>query len=200
MNINGFSLQIHPGTEDEHGYVEIPHNTQYTIRIGNNWVRRALATIEVDGKFVGRFVVPSNNQIRLETNESNGGKFTFLQKGTDEFAVAELHQVITASLGVVTCSIAPETAAVRSAVVNVLESKAWRRDHVPQVTTMNYTSGGSGGTGLTGQSRQTFQTVSDFPLDESERTVISLRLIPPRLRPLKPTVTFRGNPVPPPLQ
>lgn len=219
MKINNFLLQVRPGTEDETGYVEMSHNTQYRIVIGNAWSTRAIATLEIDGKFINRYVVQPFNRIELETNESNGGKFTFLAKGTPEFLTAELQYVSEQMQGVITCSIAPEKFVQPVVSQEVSSGSTVRGIH------QSYSMGGSmdagptiqsslrsikgtssiegqslsGGTGLTGQSDQRFQTVASFPLNESERTILNLRLILPRVKPLRPTVILRGNPVPPPL-
>ena len=66
---------------EEHGIVKIPFNTEYKIGIRNKSNQRAVVSVFIDGKFIGRkLVINGNSSIDLERFLDNTHKFKFIEK------------------------------------------------------------------------------------------------------------------------
>lgn len=90
MYLNDFSLRVPEGKELPGGYVELEHDTQYTLSIKNNRSVRARAEVFVDGKSLGVFRLRPNYTLRLERPAHDSGRFTFYELGTSEAKAAQL--------------------------------------------------------------------------------------------------------------
>ncbi len=56
MRVNSFSVMVPEGQERDSGHVELRHNTQYSLRLGNHDSNRHCdAQVSVDGKEIGNF-------------------------------------------------------------------------------------------------------------------------------------------------
>src|SRR5919109_1000761 len=91
MYLNGFSVRILGAKELPGGYVELAHNTAYTLVLANDRAERADAYVEVDGHAVGTWRVSGHQTIQLERPVHDPGRLTFLQAGTPEGAQAGQH-------------------------------------------------------------------------------------------------------------
>lgn len=192
MKLNNFSINILEGKELEGGYVELIHNTQYRITLGNHKPLRCDAYLEIDGKHVGTWRLYPHQSITLERPAHDDGRFTFYQIGTPEASQAGLVQG-DVKLGLIKVIFTPELIHpepeifFEQSVEFGGRNKRAARSQAP------------GGTGLSGKSNQQFITVGEIELDDSQRTEINLRLvakvIPNQPRPLTPFSTS----VPPPI-
>ncbi|WP_072622502.1 hypothetical protein [Spirulina major] len=186
MEINSFSLTIQPGKETPNGYVELPHNTPYTLHLRNEHRQRCDAKVMIDGKPVGTWRIPAVSLITLERPVNDTGRFTFYAIATPEAQQAGL-AAHDPNLGVVQVVFTPELPAPPPPASAPFSA--------------GYLAGSSrraGGTGLSGQSDQQFGVAAPIQQDLSQQTTISLRLIATpqaQPRPLRPL----SNPVPPPI-
>ena len=180
MRLGNFSVEIPRGNYLDSGYVAMKHNTKYTIRLCNFGDLRCDAEVEIDGKPVGAWRVPSNGRIVIERPVHDTGCFTFYKIGTGEAKKAEL--VCSEKLGLITVLFKPEKK------VKVNRSS-------PQILRMCRQRMKAGGTGLTGKSEQEFHTVQPLDYDETKFVQINLRLVceTDEPRPLTPVST----PIPP---
>ena len=53
VHLGNFSVEIPEGNEPVNGYVNISHNTKYSIKLSNSGDRPCDTEVEVDGKLVG---------------------------------------------------------------------------------------------------------------------------------------------------
>jgi hypothetical protein len=186
MEINSFSLTIQPGKETPNGYVELPHNTPYTLHLRNEHRQRCDAKVIIDGKSVGTWRIPAVSFITLERPVNDTGRFTFYAIATPEAQQAGLNAA-DPHLGLVQVVFSPELPSPPKPAQPASYS--------------NYLTGSSrqaGGTGLSGRSNQTFGVAKQIDYDLSQQTTINLRLIATpqaQPRPLRPL----SNPVPPPI-
>jgi hypothetical protein len=184
MEINGFSLTIQPGKETPNGYVELPHNTPYSLHLRNEHRQRCDAKVSIDGKPVGTWRIPVASFITLERPVNDAGRFTFYAIATPEAQHAGL-AADDPNLGLVQVVFTPELPSPPPA----------------PPASAPYLAGSSrraGGTGLSGHSNQQFGIAAQIQQDLSQQTTISLRLIATpqaQPRPLRPL----ANPVPPPI-
>jgi hypothetical protein len=181
MRLGNFSVEILKGKELNSGYVAMKHNTKYALRLSNFGDLRCDAEVEIDGKPVGAWRVPSNKHIVIERPVHDTGCFTFYKAGTREAKKAEL--VRSDKLGLISVSFKPE---------EKLDCYlAFSLDLDEEVGLQ------AGGTGLSGKSEQEFDTVQPLDYDETGFVQINLRLVCEidEPRPLTPVST----PIPPPL-
>jgi hypothetical protein len=178
---SGYEVRILGGVEIGDGLVRIQHGTQYSIQLRNDHVTRAVATITIDGKSVGSFVLDSYCPVVIERPVNDTGRFTFYTINTSEARQAELDTVPTEKLGLIQVSFVPEIVAVLPLrVVSVPKSD------IRSVTSVSSAVYDAGGTGLSGMSTQEFTSVVVNELDYSQLTIVYLRLVAPStgIRPL----------------
>lgn len=191
MELNNFSLSISPGTELSGGYLQLEHNTQYSVVLANKRAVRCDAKVEIDGKHVGTWRIEQYNSIVLERPVHDNGKFTFYKLGSAEATKAGISEQ-NANIGLVKVTFTPE--------------RQVQPPPPPGIVAANFapTRGGgvnrslsAGGTGLSGESKQQFGDAVEIDYDYSQQTVIHLRLVArvDEPRPLTPL----SNPVPPPI-
>jgi hypothetical protein len=195
MELNGYALVIKPGTENN-GYVEIEHNTQYSVFLINNNPTRCDARLSIDGVVVGTLRVNPEDCIKLERGTTDNGKFTFYRLGSKEANQSKLS--INESLGLIKCVFKPED-------VDTYYENNTRGGGLEKSVTRSMGSGQSfaGGTGLSGRSNQKFSTASEIEhYDENKTTTIYLRLvckdapeIVDNIRPLRRNATDIPRPI-----
>ena len=178
MRLGNFSVEILKGKELNSGYVAMKHNTKYALRLSNFGDLRCDAEVEIDGKPVGAWRVPSKDSIVIERPVHDTGCFTFYKAETREAKKAEL--VRSDQLGLITVLFMPEEE--KEEVWGALLCKRAFK---------------AGGTGLSGKSDQKFRRVQLLDYDETGFVRINLRLVceTDEPRPLTPVST----PIPPPL-
>jgi len=77
MYLNDFSMRVPEGKELPGGYVELEHNTQYTLNLRNNRGTRSKAEVYIDGRHVGSFRLKAHARLKLERPAHDDGLFTF---------------------------------------------------------------------------------------------------------------------------
>lgn len=207
MYLNNFSVRIPEGAEVPGGYVELSHNTQYTLVLRNNRSVRCDAYVEIDGQHVGTWRLAANGGISLERPAHDTGRFTFYKVGSPEAQQAHLNSA-DPNLGMVSISFTPEQATrpldTPGGIVKDIAFAAQPSIHYTStlsgITGQSVTTRSAGGTGLSGQSGQRFHDVGPLNYDHSQQTVIHLRLVckngPSEPRPL----TSFSTPIPPPVR
>jgi hypothetical protein len=205
MWLNGFSVRVIGGTEKQSGYVELPHDTQYSLALRNNSVTlNCNATVEIDGKPIGTFRITPKSTITIERPLNDKSRFTFYKVGTSEFAASGL-ALYDPNLGLIKVSFTPEKAVVlRSLSYTLPEGNViyYSDPRDPTLSTWNtnrttHSIGVSaGGTGLSGHSGQEFVDAPDIFLDYSQTTTIHLRLVCAENTGPHPLVSY-STPIPP---
>ena len=166
MEFNNFVVSIVEGKETKDGYVELPHKTRYTLRLGNRTNGRCDAHVSIDGKLIGIWRIEANDGIRLERPVHDTGHFTFYALDSAEAKRAGLQ--LNDQLGLVSVTFVPE------------KVKVVRRDSISAEDTLDlpaFLRRRVGGTGLSGHSNQTFTNAKDIVLDEEAKVTIHLRLV-----------------------
>ena len=184
MQIGNFSVTIGKGVERESGYVDMQHNTEYTIELRNMGSEDANAQISIDGVDVGTFRVERYDRQIIKRPSHIARNFLFLKLGTPEAEQANLQA--NSDLGLITVKFIP---AKQERQFELLATKS--------ITFRGGAKGASaGGTGLGSNSDQEFVSAKHIDLDHSRAVIINLRLVAiPDIIPLKPL----SNPVPPSL-
>lgn len=218
MYMNDFSVRVPEGTE-RGGYVELNHNTQYTLILRNNRSERCDAEVSIDGNPIGTFRIAGRNSLRLERPANDDGRFTFYRYGSRE--ANGLPGVSMSKRGVVSVVFTPEKKVEYRPFYPVNEVK-WGNtirnntsfSYTPSSTLTAgddpplasfYTASGnmrglkSGITGLSGQSGQTFIDVERLCYNYKEQTTINLRLAAKRQDGGPRPLTAYSTPVPPPI-
>jgi len=221
MYLNDFSMRIPEGKEVPGGYVELEHDTQYTLNLRNNRNTRCKADVYIDGKNVGSFRLNAHETMKLERPVHDDGLFTFYKLGTSEAGAAGLED--SPDIGLVRVVFAPELARQKWCFPpQPIEPwpkepwKPWSPYPYPYWTTcesnnvtftsravcnsapvaMAASAPSAGGTGLSGKSGQVFTNVPDLVLDMSQQTTINLRLVCKGADGPRPLTAF-STPVPP---
>lgn len=176
MKLQDYEISIPEGSEAD-GYVSLPHNTQYTLRLINHGSRQADVEVFIDGHPVGEWRLRTHAEAIIERPVNDTGKFTFYKLGTEESTDAALHS--SDELGLIKVVFKPEIDQERFAFAPPERLK-------------------EGGTGLSGKSEQKFSSVSPLVSIPSDYVTIYLRLgaKPNDARPLKSSAT----PIPPSLR
>lgn len=161
MYSHNFSVRIVGGSEAPGGYVEIAHNTEYSIQMRNSGSVDCDAEVSIDGNNVGTWRIDADDSINIERPSGVAQKFTFFQLGSDEAAAVELED--SDLLGLVSVRFRP------GLVIKQV---------YPEVENQNYKSiTRSGGTGLGESSNQRFGSAKKLDYDRSAEHIINLRLI-----------------------
>jgi len=175
MTTNEYEVIIPQGVARGNGYVEMRHNTQYSLRLKNNRRVKCDAEVSIDGIHIGTWRIKERGEIQIERPVHDTGCFTFFEVGTEEAKFAGISK--NTQNGLVSVTFKPEFESVNT---SELPSRY-----------------NAGATGLTGESKQKFVTVAKIDHDEARCFTIHLRLVAhiPDIRPLAP----RATPVPPPI-
>ncbi len=178
MRLGDYAVTIPQGRELDSGYVEIRHNTTYTIALSNYGKLQCDAAVEIDGKLVGtwrlpgvsddererwwqKFLGPKNQTITIERPAHDTGKFTFYKLDSPEAQKAGL--VRDDKLGLISVLFKPG--------VPYESFVCYDRPTFSRSSELS-----PGGTGLSGRSQQKFQTVEPLYYDEKAFVLIHLRL------------------------
>ncbi|CCQ53030.1 hypothetical protein WH8501_06540 [Crocosphaera watsonii WH 8501] len=157
MYLNNFTLRIVEGKELENGYVELIHNTQYRVILGNQKPVRCDAYLEIDGKHLGTWRLHPYYSITLERPAHDDGRFTFYQLGTTEAYSAGLVEG-DPKLGLIKAIFTPELTQKEPQWMSAESMEVGNRN---QRTAKKSARGyAPGGTGLSGKSDQEFITAS----------------------------------------
>jgi len=216
MRLGNFSVEILKGKELNSGYVAMKHNTKYALRLSNFGDLRCDAEVEIDGKPVGAWRVPSNDSTVIERPTHETGCFTFYKAGTREAKKAEL--VRSGKLGLISVIFKPEEEPVIHFDIDCEDAEDLNYEFDDDIDLsfdvededaegeFSFSSDDegaeeeleAGGTGLSGKSEQEFCTVQPLDYDETGFVQINLRLVCENNepRPLTPSST----PIPPPLR
>jgi len=190
MRIQDFELTIEPGYETDGGYVQMEHDTPYSIVMRNASRRRCDADVRVDGKPIGTFRIGDYRRVRLDRPADDDGRFTFYRADSKKGKKAGLEKVSSSEMGLVQVRFMPE----REREVFTPRSKGWEargweardwEDGVlrsmscsqPISSSSPMYGASAGGTGLSGHSNQKFYDVAALDYDENREVVISLRLV-----------------------
>jgi hypothetical protein len=222
MRVADFSVVIPEGNENAEGYVQLDHNTQYTIRLGNGGSNRADAEIKVDGKVVGVIRVDAFSTVVIERPTHDKGKFTFYKEGTKEAKKVKSYKIKTDNKGLVSVTFKPEKFVENTPVAPIMYAANSDGDacigssfvdptsyrHLTKALHSGGPRGMSAGnfapgiTGLSGQSSQSFYTVADLDYDTNAFVTVNLRLVATesKYEPRELTAAIgRSNPVPRPV-
>jgi len=178
MWLNDLSLRIPEGREVPGGYVEMKHNTQYTLVLHNHRNVRCDAKVEIDGKHQGDFRINANSTINLERPAHDTGRFTFYKLGSNEANQSKLNKVSRGKLGLVQVTFVPENVSTDCPDISTCDTTGTTRT-VYKSYNFNFCHNveSTGGTGLSDNSSQFFKTVYQLHYDYSQRTIIHLRLV-----------------------
>ncbi len=208
MRIGSFSVLIAEGYEHGTGHVGLRHGQVYTLRLGNHGSPRCDAQVTIDGKDMGLYRINGHDNLVLERNSQDKGRFTFFRAESVEARESGVLVVNTEDRGLVQVRFKPERMR-RQDPYNPFKSRGPSGQSVGGCFDVEEkTSGGigmvpqnmsAGITALTGQSDQQFVTVAGLDYDPNGEVVISLRLVEMEAvaqgpRELKPV--SMANPVP----
>jgi hypothetical protein len=175
MELNGYTLAIKPGKE-RNCYIEMKHNTQYSVFLFNDNETRCDAKLSIDGVVVGTWRIEAEGAIRLDRGVDETGRFTFYKLGSREGELAQL--IKNETLGLVQCVFSPED------VENYYEDNLrGGQIYNPPLNAKSVTRGGgdslsAGGTGLSGHSNQNFGKAKPIQhYNDQKTTTIYLRLV-----------------------
>ena len=169
MLLNGYQLTVKEGIETTEGYVRIKNEIFYTIEVTNVNSTKCKAEVKVDGELVCTLVLSPFAHSILETKPGTGKQFKFVKlTEANENKLLRRNE----NLGLITVKFTPE-------LKPVSQSKSMGSGQSLSSKSASRSVGGAsaGGTVLSGNSSQKFNTVSDFPVDNNNQTVINLRLI-----------------------
>jgi hypothetical protein len=191
MLLNGYQVSINEGIETNEGYVKLKNETFYTIQFTNVHLTKCKAELHIDGESIGIFVLSPFDNTKLETKPGTGKKFKFV-KLTEENEGKLLRK--NENLGLITVKFTPELEIISSPQMmgggQSLSTKSASR---------SIEGASAGGTVLSGNSSQKFNTVNDFPVDDTKQTIINLRLICINKEKVEDIPIWSTNGVPPSL-
>jgi len=129
MLLNNFSVRVPEGRE-HHQYVELQHDTKYSLVLANKNTEDCDARVEIDGQAVGTWRIKAKSTVRLERPVDSEGRFTFYKQGTEEASKAQLEAVGEDKLGLVCVWFTP---AKRQQVPQWISTPQWG-SHYPSPT------------------------------------------------------------------
>ena len=197
MKLDTFDLIVNKGREVANGYVEMPHNTEYSILMRNNRNVDCDAVVRVDGVEVGTWRIYSHQSILIERPANIDRKFTFYRLGTSESYQAGLKR--DNNLGLISVEFIPAKEVERGLVFYGEGSKGVERTYGNPYSSACETKGyNAGGTGLGDHSDQSFGQAVSIDRDYSKQVTINLRLVCVD-KPAIASLHGISNPVPPPI-
>jgi len=108
MKVHKYGVSIQQGVEHPPGFVELIHEQEYSLFLTNGSNRRCEVYVEIDGKYVGAWILNSKDKINIEQSEYDTSKFIFLKRGTEEFKQASLDALSDSQLGLIKIIFTPE--------------------------------------------------------------------------------------------
>ena len=177
-----FEVEIPEGERLKNGYVEMRHNTQYSlILINHPWVP-CDAEVAIDGIHVGTWRIESRGVIHIERPVDDTGHFTFFQVGTAEADMAGITKHPENGLISVTFKPMKDRSGLNAGL---------------RAGPLQGAELGAGATGLTGESQQRFRDAPEIEHDMERAFTIHLRLVS-RKQDIRPLAS-RSTPIPPPV-
>ncbi|MCX6875949.1 MAG: hypothetical protein NTW21_19395 [Verrucomicrobia bacterium] len=178
MNTNEFEVIIPEGNNLGNGYVEMRHNTQYSLNLKNHRRVPCDAEVAIDGIHVGTWRIRERDEITVDRPVHDTGRFTFFEVGTEAARAAGIAK--NTENGLISVTFKPEKECIGL--------------HAAELPDVGHSAGA---TGLTGESKQRFTIATEIDHDESRFFTIHLRLVARRqdIRPL----ASRSTPIPPPI-
>ena len=162
MRKGDFGLKVLACDELDNGLVLIQHLQQYKLRLSNYHITLSCdASLEIDGKFVGRFRIAPYSSILIERPTNDIGKFTFYRHGTPEAKLAGLG--FRGEEGIVSVTYYQEAPKEDFVSFDIMHCK------LDEVIT--------GGTGLSGVSNVRYEQAESLNIDQSSKIIIQTRLI-----------------------
>ena len=212
MRVGNFSVLIPEGRECDSGHVQVPHGTQYTLRLGNHSHLRCDADVVIDGKPMGGYRLNAGEVMTLERSYLDSGRFTFFRADSAEGQSVGAARIQQCDKGLIQVTFRPEkrrknVCQSMGMMDNIrprgFESKEKTSGGMLRGQLLNSCSAGSPGvTGLTGHSNQSFVSVANLDHDPLNAVIISIRLIaadvPHMINPREMRGELRSNPVPSP--
>lgn len=205
MRVGNYSVLVEGGTEKTNGHVKIPHNQQFSIRLGNHdSSRQCDAELSIDGEHVDTFRLRAGQVFSVEgPTEGDRGRFTALGVATEEGLDAGSGGISRKEKGLIVVRFLPEYVLSTPKGVrrhtdpcNAVDDddmggsgewsdKTLLRSSGPEASLSTgrsiRTMGGSAKptaavTGLTGRTDQAWHSASQIDHDPALEVVISLRL------------------------
>lgn len=180
MITNEYEVVIPEGNDIGEGYVEMRHNTQYSLYLKNHREVPCDAEVTIDGIRVGTWRVNAHDEIQIERPVHDTGHFTFFKVGTDDAREAGIAK--NSNNGLISVLFKPEVAF---------------DDLGLNAAPLSLDGYASGATGLTGESKQRFGNAPSIHHDMARSYTIHLRLVAPR-EDIRPLLT-RSTLIPPPV-
>lgn len=203
-----FSFSIVGGQHTHDRYVKMRHGQKYSVNIQNNSSKRCQASLNIDGRHMGDFLVGPHSNIEIDRPVHSHKRFTFYR--------TDMSSSFTTGIipgrhdnGLVEVTFIPERRKIKtqtSAYTSIfdadscdLESASYCTNEIQPLGFRN-SSYAEGGTALSGHSHQHFHTVGPIALDYSKQTTLSYRLVgydrPMYEDDIEP-IYFRQRPPPP---
>jgi hypothetical protein len=109
MRQSSFSVLIPQGQETGGGFVRLPHNTRYTLRLGNHDNRCCDAEVKIDGKVIDFFRLNNGCTVEVEgpPDDLSKGCFTFFRAASEEAADAGAASIGREERGVIEVTFKP---------------------------------------------------------------------------------------------
>ena len=190
--VNNFSVRVPEGSESDDSYVTLRYGTKYRLLLINGKAVRCNAKVEIDGKHQGTWQIEAGDRIILERPAQDEACFTFYKLESKEAQQVELSA--SPNLGLIKVTFTPELVRQQP---EITRSYGGGQSVSFKGVTRGVTRGMSaGGTGLSGHSDQNFGRAERMELDDSQQTVIHLRLVAASEDEPRPLRSF-SNPIPP---
>lgn len=167
--VNSGLREMFPSFPEENGYIKLKHLEKYFLGIRNRSASSVLATVTIDGKNVGGFIIKQGGFLSLDTIPGSGKQFTFIASGTRE-AIGTIDNLAAEERGLIKVDFQKEKQIYPLHEACIEQPRSYGGGQSTKSIER------SGGTGLSGTSNQRFKTV-DFEVDTSETWTIYLRLI-----------------------
>lgn len=174
-----FGLKVINGDELDNGLVLIKHMQQYKLRLTNFHTELSCdASLEIDGKFVGRFRIKPYSSILIDRPTNDRGIFTFFKK--DSFEAKSAGLTGQSNEGVISVTFYQEIPDKTYVIVG--DGVAMK---VP-LGKLSNTSNNlvSGGTGLSGISQTNFSTAKSINIGEKSESIVTRLVCHDQPRPL----------------
>lgn len=157
MRKGDYGLKVLSCDELDNGIVLVKHMQQYKLRLTNfNPKLNCDASVEIDGKFVGRFRIKPYSSITIERPTNDTGKFTFYRHGTREANLAGL---------------------IEDAAEGNITVTFYKESREEPIFLYKITDDISGGTGLSGVSSDRYEDAEKINIRPHSEVVIRTRLI-----------------------
>lgn len=186
-----------------YNYVSLPNNSEYEIRLRNNYSERCDVEVKIDGAPVGSWMIRPYSSITIEHGEHNDRKFVFVGENTyradraDAIPGAQANGLITALFKpqkhherhCASCGISLATPSSRKEIIPLLPTSSFQASPGNMSSAKSLTSPSSSlpssryGSGITVSGDHSWQdfgqtsALSYFQIDWERSQEISLRLV-----------------------